>query len=106
MWIVNVCNLQMTEGDYGIELPINITGIDFGENDTLRFTFKTAVNGETILEKEFNNIVDNTVNLVFDDTETQLFPVGSYVYNLDWYQSGVMMCNIIASALLKVVEKA
>lgn len=108
MWIVNVYNLEMTEEDYGIELPISVTGIEFGEGDTLRFTFKKSVNGETLLVKEFTNneIVDNVVNLVFTDAESALFPVGSYVYSLDWYQLGVMMCNIIKSASLQVVEKA
>lgn len=106
MWVVNVYNLEMTEEDYGIELPITVTGIDFGDGDTLRFTFKASVNGEILLVKEFNNIIDNTVNLVFTEEESALFPVGSYVYNLDWYQLGVMMCNIIKSASLRVVEKA
>lgn len=106
MWVVNVYNLEMTEEDYGIELPITVTGIDFGDGDTLRFTFKTSVNGEILLVKEFNNIIDNTVNLVFTEEESAIFPVGSYVYNLDWYQLGVMMCNIIKSASLRVVEKA
>lgn len=102
MWNVIGLNLQMTEGDYGIELPITVSGVTLGAQDSVKFTLKQ--NGETILTKDFSNIQQNTVKLTLTEAETP--PVGSYVYSLDWYQSGTFMCNIIPCAAFKVVDKA
>lgn len=106
MWNVNDTNLQMTEGDYGIELPVTINGTTLASTDSLKFTFKTAVNGEVIMEKDYTNIVDNTADLELTETESALFPAGVYIYTLDWYQSGSFMCNIISGSTFKVVDKA
>lgn len=95
----------MAEGDYGIALPFNVTGTTLTAQDTLRFTFKTAVNGETILEKEYTT-TNNAANLVFTEEESDMFKVGKYVYRLDWYQNGLFMCNLILSGVFRVVDKA
>lgn len=105
-WEVNGQNLSMAEGDYGVELPLTISGIDLGASDCIKISFKDKKNGDVILEKEFNEFDHNTVNIVFSKTESALFPVGTYVYRLDWYQSGNFQCNIIESATLKVVDVA
>ena len=105
MWAVQNNDLKMCESDWGIELPITISGITFTAQDTLKFTFKNRMNGETILTKEYTP-EQNKVTLVFTEAETALFPVGSYVYSLDWYQDGAFMCNVIPSAFLKVGDKA
>lgn len=105
-WNVNSQNLSMAEGDFGIALPVEIGGVTLGAQDSIKLTFKTAVNGEEILSKEFNGIIDNTVSLELTEEETALLPVGTYVYSLDWYQSGNFMCNIIPYASLRVVDKA
>ena len=106
MWNVIGANLQMTEGDYGVSLPVEIKGTTLGAQDSIKLTFKTAVNGDEILSKTFDGITDNTVSLELTDEESALFSVGVYVYCLDWYQNGNFMCNIIPSALFKVVDKA
>lgn len=106
MWNVIGQDLKMAEGDWGIQLPITITGTTFAENDEVKLTIKTALNGDTILEKTFANISENTANLELTEAESALLPVGSYVYRLDWYQDGAFMCNIIPIASLKVVDKA
>lgn len=105
-WNVNSQNLSMAEGDFGIALPVEIGGVTLGAQDSIKLTFKTAVNGEEILSKEFDGIIDNTVSLELTEEETALLPVGTYVYSLDWYQSGNFMCNIIPYASLRVVDKA
>lgn len=105
-WNVTNHALSMTEGDYGIALPVEIKGTTLGAQDSIKLTFKTAVNGDEILSKDFNGITDNTVSLELTEEESALFPVGSYVYCLDWYQNGNFMCNIIPSAQFKVVDKA
>lgn len=96
----------MAEGDYGIALPVKISGTTLGAQDSIKLTFKDSVNGNEILSKTFDGITDNTVNLVLTEEESALFPVGGYVYSIDWYQDGNFMCNIILAASLRVVDKA
>lgn len=105
-WNVTGQNLSMAEGDFGIALPIEISGVTLGQQDSIKITFKTAVNGDEVFAKEFDGIVDNTISFELTEEESALLPVGSYVYCLDWYQSGNFMCNIIPSASIKVVDKA
>lgn len=105
-WIANGSALSFVEGDFGIELPVTVSGVTLGAQDCLRFTFKTALNGDTVLTKDFSTISQNTVRLVLTEAESELFPVGQYVYSLDWYQSGTFMCNILSSCPLRVVDKA
>ena len=105
MWTVNNKDIRMAEGDYGVDLPVTVSGATFTASDILKFTFKDKVNGTTVLEKEYTP-TDNKVNLKFTEAESALFSVGAYVYSLDWYQNGVFMYNIIPSAILKVVDKA
>ena len=106
MWAVVGNDLKMTEGDWGIKLPMTVSGTTFTENDDLRFTLKDGMNGNTILTKTFSNISQNTVQLELTEAESELLTVGSYVYSLDWYQDGAFMCNIIPNALFRVVDKA
>lgn len=103
MWACTGQNISMARGDFGIELPIVVSGATFGENDELRV--KITRNGETVLAKAFGNIQQNTVNLVLTEAETGLLPVGAYRFSLDWYQDGVFMCNVIESAGFRVVAK-
>lgn len=105
MWNVNRHDLTMAEGDYGLALPVRVTGATFAGGDSIRFTFSATLNGTPILIKEFTNIEDNTVLLEFTQEESELFRVGVFYYALDWYKDGVFMCNIIPQALFKVVDK-
>lgn len=106
MWRVVSNSISMTEGDFGVSLPVTINGIEFTASDTVKISILTAMNGEAIVEKEFTAIDEGTVNLELTQAESALLPVGAYVYRLDWYQSGVFMCNIVPCAAFKVVEKA
>lgn len=105
MWAVNGNNLTMTEGDWGITLPITVSGVTFTQNDMLKFVFKDKQNGNVILMKE-DTPTNGKIDLVLTEAESALFPVGTYVYSLDWYQDDAFLCNIITSAALKVVDKA
>lgn len=106
MWNVSGTTLIMTEGDYGIKLPVTISGTTLAAGDSVKLIFKAKQNGDELLVKDFDSITDNTVDLELTEAESALFSVGSYVYSLDWYQDGNFMCNIIPSAILKVVDKA
>lgn len=94
----------MTVGDYGVELPITITGTTITSSDSVKMRFKD-LDGSVILEKEYSNIAQNTFNFELTEEETALFPVGVYSYSMDWYQNGNFMCNLIPIGLLKVVGK-
>ena len=106
MWYVNGDNLQMAEGDYGVGLQVLIKGTEFGENDSVKFTFKKKINTEAILEKVYQNITDNMIELKFTQADSAKFSVGNYVYSMDWYQNGNFMCNIVLASVFKVVDKA
>lgn len=104
MWNVNGITLNMTEGDWGVKLPVTVTGVTFTANDSIRI--KIQRDETTIIEKEYTNITQNTFDLEFTEAESALLPVGSYLYSLDWYQDGAFMCNIIPSGMFLVGDKA
>lgn len=106
MWNVNGQDLKMCRGDWGIRLPITVSGVTLSNNDELLFVLKKQDSGSAIITKTFSHIVNNTINLEFTENESNLLPVGGYVYSLDWYQNGAFLCNIIPSSLFKVVAKA
>ena len=106
MWKVEKNNLSMTEGDYGVALPITISGASIATGDSVTFTVKTEKNGTGKLVKTFSNITQNKFDLVLTSAESALLPVGYYVYSLDWYKDGEFICNIIPSASFRVVDKA
>ena len=103
MWNVNGITLNMTEGDWGVKLPVTVTGVTFTANDSVRI--KIQRDETTIIEKEYTNITQNTFDLEFTEAESALLPVGSYLYSLDWYQGGAFMCNIIPSGRFVVGDK-
>ena len=105
MWVANGNDLKMAEGDWGVELPITISGVEFTANDVLKLTFKKGMNTTPILEQTYTP-ENNAINLVFTEAESELFTVGTYVYALDWYQDGLFLCNVIPCASLRVVDKA
>ena len=41
MWAVQGMSLQMAEGDYGIELPVTISGTTLSAADSFKFVFLT-----------------------------------------------------------------
>lgn len=106
MWAAMGHCLEMTEGDWGIKLPITVKDVTFAANDAVKLIIKNKRNGDAILEKTYGNIADNTINLELTEAETALLPSGGYVYSLDWYQDGAFLCNIIPLASFKVVDKA
>ncbi len=105
MWIAQGMNLSMAEGDFGIQLQVQINGATFTESDSIRITFKNVRNGTEILSKGYQP-EDGSVYLEFTEAESELFPVGTYVYLIDWYQNGTFLCNLVPAAPFKVVDKA
>lgn len=106
MWTVRDNTIEMTEGDFGVDLPITVSGVTLAQGDTVKFTVKPFPNGEAIIEKTFDTFQNNTVILSVTKQETELLSVGNYVYILDWFQNGNFMCNLIRNARFKVADKA
>ena len=106
MWTVYGQTIKMAEGDWGIELPVIVKGTTLDQSDSLKITIKTAINGDTILEKIFSGIQENTVRLELTEEETELLSVGQYVYAIDWYQNGSFLCNLVPVSSFWVVDKA
>ena len=98
--------IEMTEGDFGIVLPISISGIELNSSDKVELKIFEEIDGEPIITKTFENIVGNTLELKFTEEESKLFEVGSYYYDLDWFQDGVFLSNILRARTFKVNEKA
>lgn len=101
----NSTDLIMTEGDFGIELAIEIDGVSISTSDTITITVKKERNGKAIIEKNFTINDDNTIDLVWTEAESDDLKVGNYLYALDWYRNGQFMCNILNNAKLKVEDK-
>lgn len=106
MWNVSDLTIKMAEGDWGVALPIAVTGTTFTAADELAFVIKTKMNGDEILTKTFGTITQNTISLELTEAESALLPVGGYVWRLDWYQDGAFLCNVVPNATFKVVDKA
>ena len=105
MWAADGINLKMCEGDYGIALPFTFSGATFANNDAIKVTVKAASGStQTVLEKTVTDITSGYA-LELTEQESALMPVGNYVYSLDWYRSGVFLCNLVARGLWKVVDK-
>ena len=100
-WNVDENEISMCEGDYGIDLPITITGVELTDTDSLKITIRESINaaGDPVLEKSFTE----ALSLSADDTSK--LSVGKYVYSLDWYKNDQFMCNIIPKAPFRVVDK-
>ena len=92
----------MAVGDFGIALPITLSGATVGVADEMTLTIR---GGGVFLEKTFSDIQNNTIQMELTEEESAALPVGTYEWSLDWYQGGVFMCNIIPRVPFKVVSK-
>ena len=107
MWVVDGVDLTMTEGDYGIAVPMTIHDVALTASDTFKITVKPGKNQTALIEKEYSEITNNTVQFSLTAAESALLKAGvTYVYSLDWYQEGSFLCNLIPAATIKVVDKA
>lgn len=98
--------IEMVEGDYGIVLPIRLENRTLSSNDKFSIKIFKEINEEPIVEKEYSNIKDNTIEFKLTKEETALLSVGKYVYDLDWFQDNAFLGNILAKKKFTVKEKA
>lgn len=104
MWAHNGKRIYMTRGDYGVRLPITITGATLAANDSINFLLINKAGAE-VLSKSFSEITDNRVYLALTEAESARLPAGEYSYVVDWYQNGVFMCNIVQNGTFLVEPK-
>lgn len=98
--------ITITEGDFGMTLPITIGGMDLTSSDKFSLKIFKEKDEEPIITKVFENIVDNTLELKFTQEESQMLEVGSYYYDLDWFQDNTFLSNILKARTFKVKDKA
>lgn len=107
MWSIRgTQEIVMTEGDFGLELPIVISGTTLEAGDEIKMTIKREANGDPVITKTYADIERNTIAFELTEADSALLNVGAYVYSLDWYQNHIFMCNIIPNAVFRVVDKA
>lgn len=97
--------IKMTEGDFGLLLPITITGGQISEDETLVFYIKDDKKENLIEPKSYKNIQNNTFDLSFTEEESKLMKSGVYFYYIDWYKENEFLGNIINGKLFKVEDK-
>lgn len=98
----------MTEGDFGITLPLIFKG-DLEESDTIKFIIKKQTNdSNSVLIKDFDNlsIEDNTTtcNLSFTKEESELLKNGYYQYGIKQYRDGKLLNTIVTSNEFDVIK--
>lgn len=99
--------IKMTEGDYGVTLPIEIlTEQELTANDKFSIKIFKEINQEPVVVKKYSNISNNTIEFKLTKEESQKLIVGKYFYDLDWYQENTFLENIIAKEKLIIMEKA
>jgi hypothetical protein len=106
MWNVNGTTIKMVEGEYGVDLPLTITGATLTANDEIRLTIKRGRQGNVAVEKSYSDIQDNTINVRLTESESSALRVGKYQYSLAWYQEGFFLCYLIEKGLFEVVDAA
>ena len=74
MWAVNGQDIKMTEGDWGIKLPITIGGTTLTASDELKLIIKASKNGDAVFTRVYTDISENTVELEFTEAESALLP--------------------------------
>ena len=97
--------LSMVEGDYGLTLPLIINGITISTDDKLNFYIKKDKNSEKIVDQNYENIENNTINLTFSKEESDRLPIGNYKYAIDWYKQDTFCGNIIKEKDFEVEDK-
>lgn len=98
-------DITMTEGDWGISIPVEVHGVTIDSGDSVLLTIKKTKNGKEFLEKTFTNIVSNIIDLSFTEDESDDLKVGSYLYTLDWYKNGAFYYCLVNNGKLKVEDK-
>ena len=97
-------NITINEGDFGVILPITVTGLKDGEN--IMFIIKKCDENESeVLRKDFP-IESGKINFVLSEEDTKKLPQGKYIYDALQYKEGVLKNTIFVDKQFNVEEGA
>ncbi len=85
--------ITMTEGDYGLHLPIKINGINISAEDSIKLSIKNEE--KNVYEKEYKNVENNTIDFCLEKADSLKLTTGNYIYLIDWYKDNKFFCNIV-----------
>lgn len=95
----------MVEKEFGISLPIIITGATISSNETIEFTIKKNDGTNLIEPKKYLNVENNTFDLMFSKEESVEMKPGTYFYSIDWYNGDIFLANIVKNELFVVEDR-
>lgn len=97
-------NIKINEGDFGVILPITVTGLKDGES--VKFVIKKSDESEEkILTKDFP-VESSKINFQLTKEETEKLPQGEYLYDALQYKENVLKNTICVDKQFKVEEGA
>ena len=111
MYKTDGLDIRMTEGDYGIILPIELeveNDETFDTNDYFDIKIYDKLNTEPIINKTYlyRDLENNTIPFTLTEAETSLLKIGVYLYDIEWYQNNVFKCCIVERKTYTITEKA
>lgn len=101
MWKKDKKRIMMNEGDYGISLPITISGAEIALDEKICF-YIIDPNYMVVLIKEYTNIENNTFDLCLTKNESKKLNQGCYRYKIDWCKDDVFKGTIVESEIFEV----
>lgn len=95
-------DIEMNKGDFGVILTVNFDDI---ANTNIKFII-SDLNKNAIIEKTFDNITDNKIDLVLTEEETAKLDVGRYTWSLYQYVENELKNTLVVGKTFKVKEGA
>lgn len=98
--------ITMNYGDYGIQLPFDITDIDYEEGDIILFELRKSTKTGVILAKEYKNqeTTEGIFRFFLEFTKKEsegLYP-GNYVYYLRHIRDGEIKDTLVSGESFKI----
>ena len=98
--------ITMDYGDYGIQLPFDITDMDYEEGDIILFELRKSTKTGVILTKEYTNesATEDTFRFFLEFTKKEsegLYP-GNYVYYLKHIRDGEIKDTLVSGESFKI----
>lgn len=82
MLIIDDKNIKISKGDT-FNVLFQVNGYEFKETDVVIFTIKKGIySSDVLIEKVFNDIQNNIINVVITANEMSKLSTGAYVYDL------------------------
>ncbi len=98
----NDLRIEMNKGDFGVILTVNFDDI---ADTNIKFII-SDLSKNAIIEKPFDNITDNKIDLVLTEEETAKLDVGTYTWSLYQYVKNKLKNTLVVGKTFKVKEGA